>query len=70
MTRRSVEETSAEIMTLCDRLHADGQTIIMVTHEHDIAIRAERLVTLSDGIIAFDDVQRATRPLAVEHTRA
>lgn len=53
--------TSAEIMALCDRLHADGQTIIMVTHEHDIAIRAERLVTLSDGLIASDDLQR-TRP--------
>jgi putative ABC transport system ATP-binding protein len=61
--------TSAEIMALCDRLHADGQTIIMVTHEHDIAIRAERLVTLSDGLIASDDVQRAARTTVMEQAR-
>ncbi len=50
--------TSAEIMALCDRLHSEGQTIIMVTHELDIALRAGRLVTLSDGRIASDVLQR------------
>lgn len=50
--------TSAEIMALCDRLHADGQTIIMVTHEQDIASHAERLVILSDGVIASDETLR------------
>jgi putative ABC transport system ATP-binding protein len=50
-------KTSDDIMNLFDRLHADGQTIIMVTHEHDIAARAARLVTLRDGKIASDERQ-------------
>jgi putative ABC transport system ATP-binding protein len=50
-------KTSDDIMTLFDRLHGDGQTIIMVTHEHDIAARATRLVTLRDGRIASDERQ-------------
>jgi putative ABC transport system ATP-binding protein len=51
--------TSAEIMALFDELHADGQTIIVVTHEHDIATHAHRVVTLRDGVIASDTQQRA-----------
>src|SRR5690606_30453597 len=50
-------KTSDDIMNLFDRLHTDGQTIIMVTHEHDIAARAARLVTLRDGKIASDERQ-------------
>jgi putative ABC transport system ATP-binding protein len=52
--------TSAEIMALFGRLHAEGQTVIMVTHEHDIAAHAERLVSLRDGLIESDD-RRAGR---------
>lgn len=50
-------KTSDDIMALFDRLHDTGQTIIMVTHEQDIAARAERLITLRDGRIASDDHQ-------------
>ncbi len=50
--------TSAEIMGLFDELHATGQTIILVTHEHDIAEYAHRVVTLRDGHIE-SDVARA-----------
>ena len=46
--------TSEEIMALFARLHAEGQTIIMVTHEPDIAAHAERVVTLRDGVISSD----------------
>ncbi|HUF49410.1 MAG TPA: ABC transporter ATP-binding protein [Longimicrobiales bacterium] len=46
--------TSAEIMALFDELHADGQTILLVTHEHDIAAHAHRTVTLLDGVVAAD----------------
>jgi putative ABC transport system ATP-binding protein len=53
--------TSADIMALFDRLHEDGQTIIMVTHEHEIAARAARLVTLRDGRIAADERQVPVR---------
>jgi putative ABC transport system ATP-binding protein len=49
--------TSEEIMGLFHRLHGEGQTIIMVTHEPDIAAHADRVVTLKDGVIASDAVQ-------------
>jgi putative ABC transport system ATP-binding protein len=49
--------TSEEIMALFARLHAEGQNIIMVTHEPDIAAHAERLVTLRDGLIESDQRQ-------------
>ena len=41
--------TSEEIMDVFDTLHANGQTIIMVTHEYDIAARSQRVITLVDG---------------------
>lgn len=46
--------TSAEIMTLFDRLHDEGQTIIMVTHESDIAAHCQRVVKLVDGKMESD----------------
>lgn len=49
--------TSEEIMALFERLHTEGQTIIIVTHEPDIAAHAERVITLRDGIIASDERQ-------------
>jgi len=52
-------QTSEEIMALFARLHEEGQTIIMVTHEPDIAAHAERVVTLRDGQIASDRRQTA-----------
>jgi putative ABC transport system ATP-binding protein len=54
--------TSEEIMALFARLHAEGQTIIMVTHEPDIAAHAERVVTLRDGVISSDVRQTPTVP--------
>jgi putative ABC transport system ATP-binding protein len=51
--------TSAEIMAVFRDLHAQGQTIVMVTHEHDIAAHAARVVTLRDGLIATDQRQAA-----------
>jgi putative ABC transport system ATP-binding protein len=46
--------TGTEIMALFDELHAGGQTILLVTHEHDIAEHAYRTVLLHDGIVASD----------------
>ncbi|MDH3584379.1 MAG: ABC transporter ATP-binding protein, partial [Phycisphaerae bacterium] len=47
-------KTSDEIMNLFDQLHAEGQTIIMVTHERDMARRARRVVQMQDGKIVSD----------------
>ncbi len=46
--------TSAEIMQLFEELYAGGQTIVLVTHEHDIAAHAARQVHLLDGRIEQD----------------
>ncbi len=46
--------TSIAIMTLLQRLNAEGMTILLVTHEHDIASYAERIVELRDGRVLRD----------------
>ena len=46
--------TSTEIMALFGQLHAEGQTILLVTHEHDIAAHARRQVHLRDGQVEHD----------------
>lgn len=46
--------TSEEIMRVFETLHQQGQTVIMVTHEADIAAHAERIVVLRDGRVASD----------------
>ena len=47
--------TSSEIMALFDELHAAGNTVILVTHERDIAEHADRRVTLRDGRVLTDE---------------
>jgi putative ABC transport system ATP-binding protein len=51
--------TSEEIMRVFAALHAQGQTVIMVTHEADIAAHAARIVLLRDGRIASDTPNRS-----------
>ncbi|HUG41379.1 MAG TPA: ABC transporter ATP-binding protein [Longimicrobiales bacterium] len=51
-------QTSGEIMRLLEELHDDGQTILLVTHEHEIAEHAHRRITLRDGVIETDVVLR------------
>lgn len=51
-------KTSVEIMALFEKLHAEGNTIIVVTHEHDVAERAHRIITIRDGQIEKDEKTR------------
>ncbi|RKZ05384.1 macrolide ABC transporter ATP-binding protein [bacterium] len=53
-------KTSQEIMALIDELHGQGQTIIMVTHEADIAAHCERVIRLEDGKVESDIQQQGT----------
>jgi len=47
--------TSYDIMNLFEKLHEGGNTIIVVTHEHDIAARAHRIISIRDGLIEKDE---------------
>lgn len=51
-------KTSAEIMALFDELHRQGQTVIVVTHEPDIAAHCHRTLRVSDGKIVQDSVNK------------
>ena len=59
-------KTGQDIMRLFDELHTQGQTILLVTHEHDIAEHAIRVVTLRDGVISADVQNGPDRRRAVE----
>jgi putative ABC transport system ATP-binding protein len=48
-------KTSVEIMLLFEKLHSDGNTIIVVTHEPEVAERAHRVITIRDGEIEKDE---------------
>jgi putative ABC transport system ATP-binding protein len=48
-------KTSIEIMNLFNEIHANGNTVILVTHEEDIAEHAHRIIRLRDGVIESDN---------------
>jgi putative ABC transport system ATP-binding protein len=52
-------KTSVEIMDIFGRIHAQGNTVVLVTHEEDIAGFAHRVVRLRDGLMESDRVTRA-----------
>jgi putative ABC transport system ATP-binding protein len=53
-------QTGDEIMKLFDKLHAEGNTIIVVTHEREVAACAQRMISIRDGRIASDELLRDT----------
>jgi putative ABC transport system ATP-binding protein len=50
--------TGVEIMALFQRLHENGNTIVLVTHEHDIAMHANRVIHIRDGKVERDEKVR------------
>jgi putative ABC transport system ATP-binding protein len=57
-------KTSYEIMDILGRIHADGNTVILVTHEEDISKFAHRVIRLRDGIIESDKQNAAPATIA------
>lgn len=57
-------KTSLEIMGLLEKIHADGNTVVLVTHEEDISLHARRIVKLKDGKITEDFVNVRVRTYA------
>lgn len=51
-------KTSVEIMGLFEEIHKKGNTIIVVTHEEDIARHAHRIIRLKDGVIESDEINK------------
>ena len=54
-------KTSYEIMSLFHEIHEQGNTIILVTHEEDIAAHAHRIVRLRDGVVESDEKNTPTK---------
>jgi putative ABC transport system ATP-binding protein len=47
--------SAAEVLGLLDELHAGGRTIVLITHDHDVAARAGRHLVIRDGLITSDE---------------
>lgn len=57
-------KTSYEIMDILGKIHADGNTVILVTHEEDISMFARRIIRLKDGLVETDKINE--HPTIVE----
>ena len=58
--------SGTEVMAIFQRLHRDGRTVIMITHDRDVAEHANRMIVLDDGRIAADEVVDEPRDAEAE----
>ena len=59
--------TSYEVMNLIQQINDEGKTILIVTHEEDIAHMCKRIVNLKDGVIISDSKVKQVRAKIKEH---
>ena len=59
--------TSYEVMNLIQQINDEGKTILIVTHEEDIAHMCKRIVNLKDGVIISDSKVKQVRAKSKEH---
>lgn len=62
--------TTDEILAIFDRLNEEGRTIIMVTHEDEVAARARRVVRLRDGLVQLDERSRELPDIVTQSSPA
>jgi putative ABC transport system ATP-binding protein len=60
-------KTSIEILGLLEQIHKMGNTVIIVTHEEDIALHAHRIIRLMDGQISSDEINHSVKTIADYH---
>jgi putative ABC transport system ATP-binding protein len=60
-------KTSIELLGLLEEIHRNGNTVIIVTHEEDIALHAHRVIRLMDGQIASDEKNPSIKTIADYH---
>jgi macrolide transport system ATP-binding/permease protein len=62
--------SGAEVMTLLDELASQGHVVILITHDRDVAARANRIIEIRDGLIISDSADRATHVPASANSTA